>query len=231
MVVTQVSRSNSCVDQLPQSRCTTWASRTFKVGVAVTKEALKVTTVVTALSLFTVYAIQPTAFAIAAIIVAPVVEEIVFRGVIQNSIRGTQAIYNRIYPPTDAQIANQRSFRSITTSILFGAAHVTNWSSLGPRCIIQVVHCSISGYQWANTMEKTKSIAWTILEHGINNAFGVCLMLHVGQPAVFLPMLSAYIARNMFNIYSTNRGGITFGGYMGEALCAITGRIFRPVFG
>lgn len=98
---------------------------------------------------------------ISIVIIAPIVEEIVFRGLLFRTI-----------------IHRNRILAYITTFLLFGLAHLTFGDSADG--IIELIFLPIygvSGLLFAYVYEKTNCIYTSMLTHAINNAIGFIMIL------------------------------------------------------
>jgi hypothetical protein len=108
------------------------------------------------------------------VVVAPIVEEILFRGVLLNVIYLSQ----KALVKGDEREGKQRTFRVHLTAIAFGAAHLTNSHTNPFTAIFQCSWCYLSGVTLGYLAEKTHSISLGILAHGLNNGIAVFAMLN-----------------------------------------------------
>ena len=107
---------------------------------------------------------------------APIVEEILFRGLFQPGIGLLQKGNNRIKlwfgnETSKKDLVSQEKFRVYTTAAIFGLAHLTNLN----KSLFQVVHSFHGGLAYGYLKEKTDSIAPSIIFHAANNAIS-CLV-------------------------------------------------------
>lgn len=106
------------------------------------------------------------------VLLSPIVEEIIFRGVIQTALECSQRAKNEIsrhwYKKeiNEEELKAQKCFRVYATAILFGAVHLANPNP----SLLQVVWCTTAGILYGFIKENTHSIAWPILLHSLNNA-------------------------------------------------------------
>ena len=107
---------------------------------------------------------------IAALIIAPIYEELIFRGLIYDD---TKKLFN-------VKIA------ALVSSILFGLMHFNGGYS-------QVIETAIGGLLSAYCYEKTKSLYACILLHSLNNFMtGVMCILLDGRAYVMLTLICAF---------------------------------------
>ncbi len=115
--------------------------------------------------------------AIPIIVLAPFLEEITFRGLVQDVVKDIQKLLNRCKVKTSKQLTDQKIFRVAIVGIMFGAAHLTNPYSLAQR-ILQAVHTTFLGFNTALMKEETGSLIPCVIAHAINNTIAV--VMYVG---------------------------------------------------
>lgn len=163
-----------------------WAVYTPKIA----KEVLKVIGVAAILNGFTHLCFPGNPLAFTAIYIAPVVEEIICRGIIQGGLKAVQKKEDASIH--DKKIQEKRRVR--ITAVIFGLAHFSNPGPLAAR-IFQVVFATSAGLALGYIKEREKSIVPGILLHAIHNtilvaaisgiipagaAIAMALILHVG---------------------------------------------------
>jgi membrane protease YdiL (CAAX protease family) len=123
----------------------------------------------------------------AVVIVAPVMEEILFRGICQSSIQLTQSFQNRfISLPSAADLEKQKILRIRCSALFFGLAHLYGHTS-AKSALIQCSVATLVGVAYGHLKEKYQTISIGILAHGIHNAL-ICLAL-INQETVAMPIL------------------------------------------
>jgi hypothetical protein len=138
-----------------------------------------------------------------AVFVAPIVEEMLFRGLLMSTIKLVQKVEGP-RRPTPEQLERQKKIRIVVQAVIFGAVHLTN--GLEPSRVIQVVLCTYSGYYYGQIAEKTNSIAATIILHATNN--GLCILAATSTISGGT-FLVCYISLKVFDKYAAKHGGIT----------------------
>ena len=151
-----------------------------KTSLALVIEATKITAIVFALKIFIAVALPSSTGAKLVIILAPVLEEFLFRGVLLTSLEMMQKGYNVVrhyshnHEMTKAEIKAQMVFRVRITALVFGLAHLAN----GHKPIelaVQVTHCIFGGLTYGYFKEKRRSISLPIILHATNNALAVMM--------------------------------------------------------
>ena len=105
------------------------------------------------------------------VVIAPIFEELFFRGVVQNSIRKIQNFYLKHITrnaPSEEQLQRLKIYRIGITSFLFGFCHLINPGAGSSHVFVTTVQGAVSG----NAMEKTGSLVVPILDHTLWN--GIC---------------------------------------------------------
>lgn len=135
------------------------------------------------------------------IVTGPILEEVCFRGIMQNGIRLGQTAWNwrRGQEPTQAQLA----FRVRITALTFGAIHLLNPGALSNR-IFQSVAAGIGGVAYGYLAEITGTLATTILLHGLHN--GLCVAGHMAT-ASQLHLVALIFLLELSNHYVVHHGG------------------------
>lgn len=194
-----------------------FAKKALDIASKVAVEAFKVQAVMAGLTIFVLLTtpapLLPLAMYI--VVIGPAIEELIFRGVIQNCIRLFQNSYNahiRKTPPTEQDLQHQQNIRVGITSALFGVAHALNPGPLAGK-IIQVTYCTIAGTSLGYTMEKTQTLALPILDHGINNGLVMAAMCN---PAIAGPILMVNTGVFAYNTIQTLSGKHTVAGHIGK---------------
>ena len=131
-----------------------------------------------------------------AVIIAPLVEEIVFRGFVVVGIKAMQSMYNAGLlkcEPTEEDKRVQQIFRIHLSAFLFAAIHLNNLHKTVPRALIQFVEAYIAGLSLGYLSEKYQTLSATILSHGIHNALCIPIETLPSKHAhVFLLALVIY---------------------------------------
>lgn len=113
-------------------------------------------------------------------VAAPVVEEIIFRGVVQRGIAFIQNVinYSKKREISSAELETQRMYRVQITASLFAAAHLMNAHKSVSAKLFQFSWCYIGGVSYGYLSERYRTIAVSILTHGINNIAALCLIAY-----------------------------------------------------
>lgn len=130
------------------------------------------------------------------VVVAPIVEELLFRGVLLRMIHLIQLSCHHILfgrEPSEEEKRHQQTFRVHLSAFLFAAVHLNNPHETVKSAIIQFVEAYAAGVSYAYLSEKYKTLSVTILTHGIHNALCVPIQTF-GHPytPVFLTALIIY---------------------------------------
>jgi membrane protease YdiL (CAAX protease family) len=133
---------------------------------------------------------------------APVVEEIIFRGVLLRGIQLTQKAWNwndNRNDLTDEEEATQLKFRVRASALIFAAAHLMNPHKNIYSALIQFTWTFIGGLTYGYLSEKYKTLSVGILAHGLNNSLAVAASIYPAHLvpafllAVFINKLGAYV--------------------------------------
>jgi len=123
---------------------------------------------------------------------APVVEEILFRGMLNEAVALIQrdwAAYNE-KELSQADLKAQKEFRIRLVAVIFGLAHFAG----GP---IQVTVAAMGGYMLGNLAEETNSLALPIIFHALHNISCVVIGGPAGLACLIIINVSGYwIAKN-----------------------------------
>lgn len=95
------------------------------------------------------------------IVIAPLIEEVICRLVLQNVIRGFQYLMSSANP-TDEELHSQRSFRILCANSLFAALHLSNASHSG----------NLSAYSQATTIALNPRASILYETHGFSASLG-----------------------------------------------------------
>jgi membrane protease YdiL (CAAX protease family) len=161
-------------------------------GSLLLQEAVKVTLVAGALLLFTTTLFPGSSLAFALLVVAPVCEEIFFRGILQTAIDYAGKAIDLIdgYEPTETDLKSREQFRVRISALLFGLAH-----TLSPRWNVrQVVLATFAGINAGYCRERSGSIVPGILYHAASNFF---IYLSYSNPGLALPCLIGYAVTDL----------------------------------
>jgi membrane protease YdiL (CAAX protease family) len=151
-----------------------WEAHTPKI----LKEALKVTAVAVILQSFAIVCFKGNPIAFASIVTAPITEEILFRGMIQKTIKQFQNRNLHHHSLDSKEKKVQQAWRVRFSGILFGMAHLMNPGPL-PAKIVQVTLASIAGISYGYIKEQENSIVPTILLHSMHNTLVVATMMGI----------------------------------------------------
>lgn len=178
----------------------------YKIGLECAKATLIAIVIFAAIKLTVPAALCGSA--ITTVIVAPVLEEILFRGILLTGVEFAQKGYNQVYrwkqnyEPSAEDLEAQKIFRVRTTAFIFGLVHLTNHATLNFSAIYQVTSCTISGLSYGYLKEKTNSIALPIIGHARNNAIAFAMQVATIAEMDFLVLpLSILWAANKYNTY------------------------------
>jgi hypothetical protein len=136
-----------------------------------------------------------------ATVFAPVVEEIIFRGILLRGIQLMQKAWNWNYyrdDLTNEEEAAQQKFRVRASALIFAAAHLMNPHKNIHSALIQFTWAFIGGISYGYLSEKYKTLSVGILAHGLNNSLAVAMGMYPGHVRVFLSAVivnkvSAYV--------------------------------------
>ena len=138
------------------------------------------------------------------VVLAPLLEEILFRFLILKSIHLFQELMNMLSHKgtvDDEKKLNQQIFRVHFTALIFGLVHLTNPHKTAKSAAIQVVWSALGGEVYGNMAEKYHSIFPSILSHALNNAM-VCVAV-IYQ--VSIPLFVASLIVNRMALYLLSR--------------------------
>ena len=118
------------------------------------------------------------------VVVAPVVEEILFRGIFLGTI----------YLAQKADIGEgeeriQRVFRVHLSALFFAAAHLANPHPDMTSALLQFAWCYVGGVTFGYLTEKYHTLSVGILAHGFNNALVTAAMLSPSNKMVLRTVL------------------------------------------
>ncbi len=139
------------------------------------------------------------------ILIAPLIEEIFFRGIVLPSIEIFQKCYNgtRLWmhkeTPTETDLKTQKIWRIRISAVAFGLAHATNPHSHLIQKVLQVSLSTLWGITTGYLKEKTDSLAPPFLAHATNNAFAFTLE-HTSKRSHLLVLWPLW-ALNFYNWY------------------------------
>jgi hypothetical protein len=123
-------------------------------------------------------------------VIAPLAEEVIFRGIIQRGIGIGQWGWNRFVLKrelTEEELAIQRIWRVQVTAFVFGAAHLTN-----PKpSALQFVWCYVGGVTDGYLSEKYRTLSLSILSHGLNNILATSIMFYPKNINIILIVIIA----------------------------------------
>lgn len=131
------------------------------------------------------------------IIVAPLLEEIFFRGLLQRGIQALQYVYHNEEEPMEEQKFFQQAFRVHTTALIFGLAHLLNGNDF-KGSLIQCSWSYIGGVIYGHLSEKYNTLSLAILAHGINN--GMWVAQQQAPPQMSIYFFVAFLV-NKLSIY------------------------------
>lgn len=140
------------------------------------KESFKISSIAFAIFLLLSNA-GPASFPV--LFMAPVFEEIAFRGFIQTGLEYTQHGYNRIKQvcfkteTSQADLEAQKKTRVWITAILFGLAHLGNQHASLIAKVMHVSFCCFGGLAYGFLKEKTETVAFGIFFHFSHNFIAV----------------------------------------------------------
>jgi membrane protease YdiL (CAAX protease family) len=121
------------------------------------------------------------------IVIAPVVEELVFRLLLLNGIRTIQNIYSGTL--SAEQQGRQRTFRYLASGILFGLAHLSNDDITTMRVVLH----SISGIIYSYISERYTT-GGSILAHSLHNIGVICRDENISR----IPHILTSIVKTIF---------------------------------
>lgn len=133
----------------------------------------------------------PPTFVFVAVIAAPLIEELVFRGFIQRGIRVIQEGWDHFIAqraPAAQDLEMQRIFRVKLTSLLFAAAHLTNSHSSLVGKVAQFTACYYGSLGYGYISEKYKTLSLPIFAHGMGNLAVCCAMAYPQHHFLFLTL-------------------------------------------
>lgn len=99
------------------------------------------------------------------VLVAPIKEEIAFRGIRQTGIKWGQQLLNKVAPAQLQdnrvfQVLTSRTARELATSLLFGYMHSYNdWGCRGPM-ISQCIQCFVTSYFLESSLREDTGALW-----------------------------------------------------------------------
>lgn len=142
-----------------------------------------------------------------AVMIAPIIEEILFRGIVQHGIWGGQVVMNRVSVkwlghevPTSERLKAQEVFRVRVTAVLFGAVHIFNHATLAPA-LIQFTIAGLAGLPLGYLTEKHQTLSLSILAHGLHNTFvslPQAAVNHLDEPLALVAGLTMCVANGTF---------------------------------
>ncbi len=144
-----------------------------------TKETLKVTLVAAGIFCAVTYIFPSSAMALTAILVAPVFEEIIFRGILLTSVHHFQKTINLCredfwgHTLNAADHKSQEVFRVRLTAVIFGLAHAFNPHSSLALKALQISVATVGGLTYGYLKERKHSLVLPILGHSFSNAIAV----------------------------------------------------------
>lgn len=120
-------------------------------------------------------------------VLAPVLEEVLFRGILLPGIHCMQYLLSK-NDLTDEELEKQRNYRVQLSALIFGAAHLTNPHEHVAGALIQFTWSYIGGVVYGHLSEKYQTLSVSILAHALNNSLAVASMLAVtdGRKGFFL---------------------------------------------
>ena len=124
---------------------------------------------------------------------APVVEEILFRGILLRSIHAMQKVLNNQNGLTEE--APQQKFRVHLSAFIFAAAHLTNPHKTMTSALMQFTWTYFGGLSYGYLSEKYNTLSVSILAHGFNNFLAVAIGMYPGHLAPFF--LLAVVANKL----------------------------------
>lgn len=108
------------------------------------------------------------------VVLAPVAEEMVFRGILQEGIHIAQRIKNHFAGyVSEEDLKAQEVFRVHQTAFFFGIAHAHNSHADPIRNLYQCTNSYVAGTSWGYLKERHNTLSISILVHGFNNASGM----------------------------------------------------------
>jgi hypothetical protein len=128
-------------------------------------------------------------------VVAPLTEEVIFRGIIQHGIGLGQWGWNRFVIKkelTEEELAIQRTWRVQVTAFVFGAAHLRN----SKPSALQVVWSYFGGVTYGYLSEKYGTLSLSILSHGLNNILAMTMIFY---PQTIKVLWIAVFANRIFS--------------------------------
>ncbi|MBA3720986.1 MAG: CPBP family intramembrane metalloprotease [Parachlamydiaceae bacterium] len=137
------------------------------------------------------------------VVLAPIVEEILFRQLLQGFLHMLQKFKNRFIAkeaPNPQNLKAQEIFRVRVTAVLFGCVHLLNPHTHVIFAAIQFTSATLGGLCYGYLSEKYNTISLTILAHGMHNALlcGAVCYGHKGKGVKAVLLLIAVIAQKKF---------------------------------
>lgn len=179
----------------------------FSIGTA------KTGVTIFALYNFVIYYFKENSRALKSIFQAPVIEELIFRGVLQNGIGlllkigrcGFAKVKNQTVSEfsTESVLAVERKITIGLAAVIFGLAHATNAHSSLAAKIFQVVHATLGGIEYGALLEETNTLAYSILGHAANNC--IVVACYVGMIST-INMIALLIILDISLLYVAYRG-------------------------
>ena len=155
-------------------------------------EIVKITIIFAALVLFVHLVLPASKMATAVVVVAPIAEEILFRGILLTGIEYTFYVKDALmgFVPSEIDERARLVFRVRVTAVVFGLAHLMN----PVRSFIQVFSATLSGLSYGYFKEKTNSVVPGMMLHAINNG-----LVQVGAyyPILAIPCIVASYANKV----------------------------------
>ncbi|MBA3720987.1 MAG: CPBP family intramembrane metalloprotease [Parachlamydiaceae bacterium] len=118
------------------------------------------------------------------VVVGPVLEEVLFRQLLQGSLHMVQRFNNRFIakkPPSHQDLKIQEHFRVTVTAVIFGGVHLQNSHKNVFSAVKQFSLATLGGFSYGYLAEKYNTISLSILAHGINNAIAVLPMIYLNK--------------------------------------------------
>jgi membrane protease YdiL (CAAX protease family) len=131
---------------------------------------------------------------------APVVEEILFRGILLRGIHSVQKGWNYLKGKelSEKDVKAQQIFRVHLSALIFAAAHLTNPHKTVTSALIQFSWSYFGGVTYAYLSEKYRTLSVNILAHGFNNCLAVAARIY---PAECAPLFLLAILVNKVGAY------------------------------
>jgi membrane protease YdiL (CAAX protease family) len=137
-----------------------------------------------------------------AVVFAPVVEEIIFRGILLRGIHLIQKVFRKVCLSGGAISEQTRKtdqiFRVHLAALIFAGSHLLNPHRNAVSAGIQFCWTYIGGVTYGYLSEKYQSLAPGMIVHGINNSLATSATLHPKMMpwcllALMVNKLAAYI--------------------------------------